>query len=75
MWQISQKREPIPDPDKASDIMIEFVEDGKSTIIHLRHFNFENHGEGSGDYMRMMDSEYGWDYILNLFKTFCEKSK
>ena len=72
-WQISQRREPIPNPDKASDVKVSFVSQGDSTTLDFEHFNFENHGEGSGDYRNMMDSAQGWDYILNRFKEYCEK--
>lgn len=72
-WQISPKREPIPDPKKASDLEVNFVQDGNSTTLDFEHFNFENHGEGSASYREMMDSEQGWDYILNNFKEYCEK--
>tara|TARA_B100000780_G_C20892841_1_gene355331 strand:- start:176 stop:634 length:459 start_codon:yes stop_codon:yes gene_type:complete len=72
-WQISPKREPIPNPEKASDLKVKFVQNGDSTTIDFEHFNFENHGEGSENYRKMMDSEQGWDYILNNFKKHCEK--
>lgn len=72
-WQISPKREPIPNPEKASDLKVKFVQNGDSTTIDFEHFNFENHGEGSENYREMMDSEQGWDYILNNFKKHCEK--
>jgi uncharacterized protein YndB with AHSA1/START domain len=72
-WQISPKREPIPNPQKASDVMVSFVENDNSTTINFEHFNFENHGEGSDNYRNMMNSEQGWDYILNKFKVYCEK--
>ncbi len=72
-WQISPKREPIPNPDKASDLSVVFEPDGNSTILTFEHFNFENHGEGSDDYRKMMNSEQGWDYILGRYKKYCEK--
>jgi uncharacterized protein YndB with AHSA1/START domain len=72
-WQIGPKREPIPDPDKASDLSVRFVQDGDSTSVILEHANFENHGPGSGDYRKMMDSEQGWEHLLNKFKAYCEK--
>ncbi len=71
-WQISPNREPIPNPDKASDISVDFIQDGRSTTIKFEHLNFENHGDGSDDYRKMMDSEQGWDYILNKYKKYCE---
>lgn len=72
-WQISPKREPIPDPDKASDLNVGFLQEGSSTVIEFEHLNFDNHGEGSEDYRRMMDSEHGWDYILRNYKKYCEQ--
>lgn len=70
-WQISMKREPVPDPDKASDIEVSFIERGGETEIVFSHSNFENHGEGWEEYLEAMDGEYGWDYILKRFKNFC----
>ena len=32
-WQIGPKREPIPNPDKASDLNIDFI---RKTIQHFR---------------------------------------
>ena len=72
-WQIGPQREPIPNPKKASDLKVSFVPNGNSTTFEFEHFNFKNHGEGSGNYRDMMDSEQGWDYILNNFKKYCEK--
>jgi hypothetical protein len=72
-WQISPKREPIPDPAKASDLQVRFARHADATMMEFEHYNFENHGEGAKNYRDMMDSEYGWDYILNNFKVHCEK--
>lgn len=71
-WQIGSSREPVPNPDKASDVLIEFVEDEEGTQISLQHFNFGNHGEGAVDYRDRMESSLGWDYILSCFKSYCE---
>lgn len=72
-WQISPNREPIPNPENASDIEIIFLSNEKATTVTLKHFNFDKHGEGGENYCSMMDSEYGWKYILKCFKDFCEK--
>ena len=73
-WQISPKREPVPDPEKASDIRMRFNRSGDSSVIlEFEHFNFENHGECFDEYRKMMGSELGWDYILNKFKDYCER--
>jgi hypothetical protein len=70
-WQIGPKREPVPNPDKASDLKICFVRNGSSTILKLEHYNFEKHGPGWEEYRSMMDSEKGWDYILQKFAEYC----
>lgn len=72
-WQISPKREPIPNPEKASDIKLIFKENDGSTIVKFEHLNFENHGDDGEKYKNMMNGEQGWDYILNAYKEYCEK--
>lgn len=72
-WQISPKREPLPNPDQASDITIVFRKNGDVTNVDFTHQNFENHGEGSEDYQQAMASEWGWDYILNCYTDYCQK--
>ena len=72
-WQISPKREPVPNPENASDMTLVFKENQGSTMLEFEHSNFENHGDGAGDYRKMMDGEQGWDYILNAYKRYCEK--
>lgn len=72
-WQISPTRAPVPDPGNASDIRVDFVQEGSSTMVKFVHFHFENHGKGAEDYRRMMDAEPGWDYILNKYKAHCER--
>ena len=71
-WQVGPNREPVPNPDRASDILIEFTENEQGTLINFQHFNFGNHGQGAEDYRNRMDSEQGWDYILACFKKYCE---
>jgi len=71
-WQISPKREPLPNPDQASDIIIVFRKNGDRTIMDFTHQNFENHGEGAEDYQQAMASEWGWDYILTRYTDYCE---
>ena len=72
-WQIGAHREPVPNPAKASDITVDFNQEDGTTTITFEHFNFENHGDGADEYRAMMDSEHGWDYILNSFKSYCEE--
>ncbi|WP_335967126.1 SRPBCC domain-containing protein [Galbibacter sp. PAP.153] len=72
-WQIGPKREPIPDPEKASELKILFKEIDDVTIMKFVHRNFENHGNGAENYRKMMGGKQGWDYILNIFKKYCER--
>ena len=72
-WQIGPNREPVPNPEKSSDLQIIFTDQGQSTKVELEHMNFENHGEDGEKYQQMMDSEQGWDFILNRFKTYIEE--
>lgn len=73
-WQISPKREPIPQPDLASEVTVEFQQKEASTEIRLIHDDFDKHGESGVEYCQMMASEYGWPYILQLFKNYAEEN-
>ncbi|WKN41656.1 SRPBCC domain-containing protein [Tunicatimonas pelagia] len=73
-WQISPKREPVPDPEQASTIEIKFAENQGGTLMELVHQDFERHGAGIEEYRDAMDSEYGWDYILKCYQTYCKQS-
>lgn len=67
-WQISPMRVPEPDPRKASEVFISFRMTGdERTTIELRHDQFENHGDGYEKYVKAMNGEQGWDYILTCF--------
>lgn len=69
-WQISPRREPVPNPAKASEVDIHFEADGPNqTQVVLEHRHFDRHGEGSEKYQEMMDSPQGWPYILRQFET------
>ncbi len=71
-WQISPKRVPEPNPDKASELEVWFhaADQGKTTLEFV-HKHFANHGEAAADYQNAMDSEQGWDYILNKYLNYC----
>ncbi|MDD2286159.1 ATPase [Candidatus Falkowbacteria bacterium] len=73
-WQIGPNRDPIPDPEKASNIKIDFIENGNAnTIMKFGHSGFNNHGSDAERYREMMDSKQGWDYILECFRNYCEE--
>ena len=69
-WQISPRREPVPNPAKASEVEVRFTAAGPSTTqITLVHRHFARHGEGSADYRAALKSAQGWPYILDRYKT------
>jgi hypothetical protein len=71
-WQISPKRVPEPDPQKASRISVNFIAHSPSeTLVDFEHSDFSNHGDGSDEYLKAMDSESGWDYIFQKYAEFC----
>lgn len=72
-WQIGPHREPVPDPEKASEIEMVFSKNGKGTKVYFEHRDFENHGKGAEAYREMMAGTQGWDYILDTYKKFCER--
>lgn len=73
-WQIGSKREPVPDPDNASDLKISFAPNHSKTLVTLQHMNFDNHGVGAEEYRNLMNSETGWDYILSSYRSYCEST-
>ncbi|TFV63790.1 ATPase [Geodermatophilus sp. DF01-2] len=72
-WQISPRREPVPDPGRASEVEVRFerVEDGR-TRVAVEHRAFRRHGEGAGDYRRMM-AEQGWPFALDRYARLLER--
>lgn len=73
-WQISPRREPVPDPSQASEVEIQFkAKADRQTVMHFEHRDFEKHGEGAEAYQQAMDSEMGWDYILDVYLKYCEE--
>jgi uncharacterized protein YndB with AHSA1/START domain len=68
-WQISPERAPQPDPDKASEVEVRFVEAGyASTRVELEHRGFGRHGDRSSDYRDGMASDHGWPAILTRYE-------
>jgi uncharacterized protein YndB with AHSA1/START domain len=73
-WQISPRREPVPDPSQASEVEIRFKsKEGNQTEIEFEHRDFDKHGEGSAAYQQAMASEMGWDHILDLYVNYAEQ--
>ena len=67
-WQISPRREPEPDPAKASEVEIRFEpgQDG-GTLAVLEHRGFERHGPDGAAYRDAMASAQGWPWILERY--------
>jgi uncharacterized protein YndB with AHSA1/START domain len=64
-WQISPRREPVPDPRRASEVEVQFDPDGRGgTRVTLEHRGFDRHGTGASEYRAAMASPQGWAYIL-----------
>ncbi|NBC84070.1 MAG: ATPase [Bacteroidetes bacterium] len=73
-WQISDKREPVPNPAKSSRVQVQFQEqDENNCHLILTHFDFSHHGEGFENYLQAMDSEYGWGYVLQNYQNELER--
>lgn len=67
-WQISPRREPQPNPLKASEIEIRFEPEGPSaTRVEFEHRFFDRHGEGWAEYRAALESPQGWSYILDRY--------
>lgn len=67
LWQISPRREPVPDPSKASEVEICFEAEAGGTRVVLLHDRFDRHGEGARGYAEAMASPQGWPMILAAF--------
>jgi hypothetical protein len=64
-WQISPRREPEPDPAKASEVDVRFeAAEGGTTRVTLEHRGFERHGPEGAAYHDALASAQGWPWIL-----------
>ena len=67
-WQIAPDRVPVPDPDRASEVEVNFSPKGDGgTRVELEHRGFERHGDGGAGYRDGMDSPQGWTLLLERF--------
>ena len=66
-WQISPRREPEPNPSRASVVDVVFAADQGGCRITLEHRGFASHGDGADAYRAAMGSPQGWPYILSRF--------
>jgi uncharacterized protein YndB with AHSA1/START domain len=67
-WQISPRREPEPNPARASEAEVRFVREGPaSTRVEFEHRHLERHGQGGDTYRDALASTQGWPYILGRY--------
>jgi uncharacterized protein YndB with AHSA1/START domain len=67
-WQIGPSREPVPDPNRASEVEVHFTAAGNTeTRVELEHRHFSRYGEAGGAYHDAMASPQGWPHILDRF--------
>lgn len=67
-WQISPERVPEPDPARASEIEVRFIEEDSSTTrVELEHRHLDRHGENARMYRDGLGSPHGWSYILDRY--------
>ncbi len=68
-WQITGDRRIEPDPDRASEVEIRFVADGRDrTEVRLEHRGFARHGDGWRDNLNGMASDQGWSHCLEFYR-------
>lgn len=67
-WQIGPDRAPEPDPNRASEVEVRFVEEGPAAArVELEHRGFARHGEGSETYRASLAADEGWTYLLERY--------
>ena len=71
-WQISPRREPEPNPAKASEIEVRFTPIGAGrTQVEFEHRGLDRHGDGGEEYRAALASDAGWPWILARFAERC----
>lgn len=70
LWQISAERVPLPDPEQASIVSVEFTSTADSTTIVVTHRAWERHGAAAQDYRDAFAE--AWPLALGRFKQYVE---
>jgi uncharacterized protein YndB with AHSA1/START domain len=70
-WQITGKREPQPDPAKASEVRVHFEAEGRGTRVDVEHTAFERHGEGAREYRDALAG--AWRYALERYVAYVNR--
>ena len=67
-WHLQPDWKFDPNPEKASEVEIRFVEEGAGkTRVELEHRSIERHGEGWEQLRTGVDSPGGWTAVLEQF--------
>jgi uncharacterized protein YndB with AHSA1/START domain len=69
-WQISMDRQPVPNPEQASLVVVRFAAVENGTQVQLTHRAFERHGDGAEGYRDALARPEGWPHILSCFQSF-----
>ena len=69
-WQVNQNSAPEPNPAKASELHVNFVEVNGATKVEIEHHNIHRHSSGNDKYREELESEYGWPYLLSEFQKY-----
>lgn len=74
-WQISPRREPEPNPAKASEVEVRFTaRTADTTEVAFEHRLIERHGAGSAEYHAALSTPQGWPYILGRYQVMAEEA-
>jgi uncharacterized protein YndB with AHSA1/START domain len=71
-WHLNERWEFDPDPDKASEVEVRFVEEDGSTRVELEHRGFERHGAGAGAIRAAISAPNGWSGVLAAYRSRAE---
>jgi uncharacterized protein YndB with AHSA1/START domain len=72
-WQISPRREPEPNPAKASEVEVRFhPRAANTTEVSFEHRLIDRHGAGSAEYHTALSTPQGWPYILGRYQAQAE---
>lgn len=66
-WQIGPNREPVPNPELASEVEVRFAAVEAGARVELEHRGFTRHSGGAADYRAALESPQGWPYILDRY--------
>jgi uncharacterized protein YndB with AHSA1/START domain len=69
-WWIKPDRTIDPNPERASEIEVRFIDERALTRIEFEHRHLSRHGEGWEVVRQAMASREGWPLLLQLYSDF-----